>query len=80
MITFGLAELISCITDNIPRCQRHTQAGNLKRYPAPFLPITVAVALNFIGGVDLSPVSEFHFGILENDLSAQAVGEKAHVR
>lgn len=37
------------------------------------LPIIVAFALNFIGGIDLSPVSEFHFGVLENDLSAQAI-------
>lgn len=37
------------------------------------LPIIVACALNFIGGIDLSPVSEFHFGVLEHDLSAQTV-------
>lgn len=37
------------------------------------LPIIVAFALNFIGGIDLSPVSEFHFGVLENDLSAQTI-------
>lgn len=37
------------------------------------LPIIVALTLNFIGGIDLSPVSEFHFGVLENDLSAETV-------
>lgn len=37
------------------------------------LPIIVALVLNFIGGIDLSPVSEFHFGVLENDLSAQTI-------
>ena len=37
------------------------------------LPIIVALALNFIGGIDLSPVSEFQFGVLENDLSAQTI-------
>ena len=37
------------------------------------LPIIVALTLNFIGGIDLSPVSELHFGVLENDLSAETV-------
>lgn len=37
------------------------------------LPIVVAFALNFMSGIDLSAVSEFHFGILENDLSAQTI-------
>lgn len=37
------------------------------------LPIVVALALNFIGGIDLSSVAEFHFGVLESDLSAQTI-------
>lgn len=37
------------------------------------LPIVVALAFNFIGGIDLSSVSEFHFGVLERDLSAQTI-------
>jgi len=37
------------------------------------LPIIIAFTLNFIGGIDLSPMSEFHFAVLENDLSAQTV-------
>lgn len=37
------------------------------------LPIIVALALNFIGGIDLSSVSEFQFGVLENDLSEQTI-------
>ena len=37
------------------------------------LPIIVAVALHFTGGIDLSSIAEFHFGVLENDLSAPAV-------
>ena len=28
-----------------------------------FLPIVVAFALNLIGGIDLSSVAEFHFGV-----------------
>ena len=36
-----------------------------------FLPIVVAFALNLIGGIDLSSVAEFHFGVVESDLSAQ---------
>lgn len=37
------------------------------------LPIVVALALNFIGGIDLSSVAEFHFGVLESDLSAHTI-------
>ncbi len=37
------------------------------------LPSIVALALNFIGGIDLSSVSEFHFGVLEGDLSVQTI-------
>jgi hypothetical protein len=35
------------------------------------LPIIVAFALDFIGTIDLSSVGEFHFGVLEGDLSTQ---------
>ncbi len=38
-----------------------------------FLPIVIALALRFIGGIDLSSVAEFHFGVLENDLSVQTI-------
>ncbi len=37
------------------------------------LPILVAVALNFMGSIDLSSLGELHFGVLENDLPPQAV-------
>ena len=37
------------------------------------LPILVAVALNFMGSIDMSSLGELHFGVLENDLSPQAV-------
>lgn len=37
------------------------------------LPVVVTLALNFIGGIDLSSVAEFHFGVLESDLSAQTI-------
>ena len=37
------------------------------------LPIIVASALHFIGGIDLSSVAEFHFGILESDLSGETI-------
>lgn len=37
------------------------------------LPIIVALALNLIGGIDLSPVAEFHFGVLGGDLPAQTI-------
>ena len=32
------------------------------------LPILVAVALNFMGSIDMSSLGELHFGVLENDL------------
>ncbi|MCI8491367.1 MAG: ABC transporter permease [Lachnospiraceae bacterium] len=37
------------------------------------LPIIVAVALNFVGTIDLSSLGELHFGALENDLSARTI-------
>lgn len=37
------------------------------------LPIIVALGLNAVGGIDLSSVTEFHFGVTESDLSAQAI-------
>ena len=37
------------------------------------LPILVAVALNFMGSIDLSTLGELHFGVLENNLTPQAV-------
>ena len=37
------------------------------------LPILVAVALNFMGSIDLSSLGEHHFAVLENDLSPQTV-------
>ena len=37
------------------------------------LPILVAVALNFMGSIDLSTLGELHFGVLKNDLSPQTV-------
>jgi len=37
------------------------------------LPILVAVALKFMGSVDMSSLGELHFGVLENDLSPQTV-------
>lgn len=37
------------------------------------LPIIVALALRFSGTVDLSSVAEFHFGVLENELTARTV-------
>ena len=37
------------------------------------LPVLVAVALNSIGSIDMSSLGELHFGVLENDLPAQAV-------
>lgn len=33
------------------------------------LPMMVAVALNFMGSIDLSSLGEHHFGVLKNDLS-----------
>lgn len=38
-----------------------------------FLPIIVACALRMFGGIDLSSVTEFQLGVLENDLSDQTV-------
>ena len=37
------------------------------------LPVVVAVALNFMGSIDLSSLGEHHFGVLENDLPPQTV-------
>ena len=37
------------------------------------LPILVAVALNFMGSIDLSSLGEMHFGVLESDLPPQTV-------
>ena len=37
------------------------------------LPILVAVALNFMGSIDLSSLGELHFSVLENDLSPQTI-------
>lgn len=37
------------------------------------LPIMVAVALNFMGSIDLSSLGEHHFGVLENDLSPETI-------
>ena len=37
------------------------------------LPILVAVALNFMGSIDLSSLGEHHFGVLENDLFPETV-------
>ena len=37
------------------------------------LPILVAVALHFMGSIDMSSLGELHFGVLENDLSPQTV-------
>lgn len=37
------------------------------------LPIIVAVALTFVGSIDLSSLGELHFGVLENNVSAQTV-------
>ena len=37
------------------------------------LPIVVAFALRFVGGIDLSSVAQFHFGVLEDELSAQTI-------
>lgn len=37
------------------------------------LPILVAVALNFMGAIDLSSLGELHFGVLENNLSPQTI-------
>ena len=37
------------------------------------LPILAAVALNFMGPIDMSSLSELHFSVLEHNLSPQAV-------
>ena len=37
------------------------------------LPILVAVALRFMGSIDMSSLGELHFGVLENDLPPQTV-------
>ena len=37
------------------------------------LPILAAVALNFMGSIDLSSLGEHHFSVLENDLPTQTV-------
>ncbi|WP_204791127.1 ABC transporter permease [Oscillibacter sp. CU971] len=37
------------------------------------LPILVAVALNFMGSIDLSSLGEMHFGVLESDLSPHTI-------
>lgn len=37
------------------------------------LPLIVAFALNFVGTIDFSTLSEFYFGVLRNDLSAQTI-------
>ena len=37
------------------------------------LPILVAMALNFMGSIDLSSLGELHFGVLENDLPPQTI-------
>ena len=37
------------------------------------LPILVAVALHFMGSIDMSSLGELHFGVLENELSPQTV-------
>ena len=37
------------------------------------LPILVAIALNFMGSIDLSSLGEHHFGVLENDLPPETV-------
>lgn len=37
------------------------------------LPVLAAVALEFMGSIDMSSLGELHFGVLENHLPAQAV-------
>ena len=37
------------------------------------LPVLVAVALHFMGSIDMSSLGEMHFGVLENELSPQTV-------
>lgn len=38
-----------------------------------FLPVIVAFALRVLGGIDLSSVAQFDFGVLEKDLPAQTI-------
>ena len=35
------------------------------------LPIVVAIALNFVGSIDLSSLGEFHFGVIANDTTSE---------
>ena len=35
------------------------------------LPIVVAVALNFVGSIDLSSLGEFHFGVTEKATTSE---------
>ena len=45
------------------------------------LPLIVAFALNFVGAIDFSTLSEFHFGIVQDNLSAQTVSWlEAHIK
>lgn len=37
------------------------------------LPIVVAVALQFIGSIDLSSLGEFHFGVIERDADSEVI-------
>ena len=37
------------------------------------LPVIVALALQLMGGIDLSSVTEFHFGVLEGELSERSL-------
>ena len=37
------------------------------------LPILAAVALDFMGSIDMSSLGELHFGVLEHDLSPQTI-------
>lgn len=37
------------------------------------LPLIVSFVLNFVGTIDLSTLSEYHFGVLQNNLSPQKV-------
>lgn len=36
-----------------------------------FLPIVVAIALNFVGSIDLSSIGEFHFGVVAHDAASE---------
>ena len=37
------------------------------------LPLIVAFILNFIGAIDFSTLSEFHFGVIQDNLPAGAI-------